>query len=497
MKRLSHSPNLWNSLFFRIFCYFAITLSVFAFSITYVFMNLYRQNTLTSYQNRLLNQAKKFSNSVSTYVVNDDITHFTAYLLPWQEMLTVENTDLWILSNPDSKKALKADYTNVNLESMDLSKDTKEVIHSALHNKSRCITSYDPMYGKTVMRISTPIHDSGGNVIGVVLLNSYLDNVANGTGNSKSIIITSILFGFIVSFLLAILFARQLARPISQMRIAALEYADGNYSYTTNIRRKDEIGELAVTLDILAEKLTENEKEHQYLEQMRLDFFANVSHELRTPITVVRGYTETLADGVVTDPVKIDQYYQRILSECKSMERLVGDLLTLSKMQNPDFQIEREPINIVQILDDVLRSTHVLRRNKQIHLDYPKIDEPILMLGDYDRLRQMFIVIFDNAVKFSPQNSTIHVSVYSTDNIQIKIRDEGIGIAEEELPNIFDKFYKSKLRQNASGSGLGLLIAKQIALKHKGTIDVTSELGKGTEFIFTFPKEPFKEKDFF
>ncbi|MSS64832.1 sensor histidine kinase [Velocimicrobium porci] len=496
MKKLSHSTNLLDSLFFRIFCYFAITLSVFAFSITYVFMNLYRQNTLSSYQNRLLNQARKFSNSVSTYVINDDVTHFTAYLLPWQEMLAVENTDLWILPNADSKNALKQDYTNVNLESMELSKDTQAVIDSAIHNKARCITSYEPMYGKTVMRISTPIHDSGGNVIGVILLNSYLDNIANGTGNSKSIIITSILFGFIVSFLLAILFARQLARPVSQMRIAALEYADGNYSYTTNIRRKDEIGELANTLDVLAEKLTENEKERQYLEQMRLDFFANVSHELRTPITVVRGYTETLADGIVTDFEKINQYYQRILSECKSMERLVGDLLTLSKMQNPDFQVEKEPVNIVQIFDDVLRSTHMLRKNKRIHLDYEKTDEPILMLGDYDRLRQMFIVILDNAVKFSSEDSTIHVSLQCTDKIEIKIRDEGIGIAKEELPSIFDKFYKSKLRQNASGSGLGLLIAKQIALKHKGTIDVTSELGKGTEFTFTFSKESFTEKEF-
>lgn len=488
MKKLSHSTNMWNSLFFRIFCYFAIILSVFAFSIIYIFINLYYQNTMTTYQNRLLAQAKKFSKSVSTYVANDDKAHFTSYLIPWQEMLSVDNTDLWIFPNPNAKNPMTADFSNVNLKSMTLSKDTEKVINSAIDNKSDCISSFDEMYGKTVMRISTPIHDAGGNVIGIVLLNSYVNNAQKGADSSKSIIIISILIGFIISFFLAILFARQLARPVSQMRIAALEYAEGNYSYTTNIKRKDEIGELANTLDILAERLTENEKEHQYLEQMRLDFFANVSHELRTPITVVRGYTETLADGVVTNPDKMNQYYQRILSECKSMERLVGDLLTLSKMQNPDFQIEKEPVNLVQIFDDVLRSTHVLRTQKQIHVDYLKSEDRIFMIGDYDRLRQMFIVILDNAVKFSSEDSTIHVNLICNDKIQIRIRDEGIGISEEELPNIFDKFYKSKLRQNANGSGLGLVIAKHIALKHKGDITVESKMGEGTEFIFTFPK---------
>lgn len=488
MKKLSRSTNMWNSLFFRIFCYFAIILSVFAFSIIYIFINLYYQNTISTYQNRLLAQAKKFSKSVSTYVANDDKPHFTSYLIPWQEMLSVDNTDLWIFPNPHAKNPMATDFSNVNLKSMTLSKDTEKVIDSAINNKSDCISSYDEMYGKTVMRISTPIHDAGGNVIGIVLLNSYVNNAQKGADSSKSIIIISILIGFIISFFLAILFARQLARPVSQMRIAALEYAEGNYSYTTNIKRKDEIGELADTLDILAERLTENEKEHQYLEQMRLDFFANVSHELRTPITVVRGYTETLADGVVTNPDKMNQYFQRILSECKSMERLVGDLLTLSKMQNPDFQIEKEPVNLVQIFDDVLRSTHVLRTQKKIHVDYTKSKDCILMIGDYDRLRQMFIVILDNAVKFSSEESTIHIHLYCEDKIQIRIRDEGIGISEEDLPNIFDKFYKSKLRQNANGSGLGLVIAKHIALKHKGDITVESTMGKGTEFIFTFPR---------
>ena len=197
---------------------------------------------------------------------------------------------------------------------------------------------------------------------------------------------------------------------------------------------------------------------------MRMDFFANVSHELRTPITVIRAYTETLVDGVVTDEEKVRQYYERMLLECKRMERLVGDLLLLSKMQNPDFMVEKEPVNLMDIY---------------------------MVEGDYDRLRQMFLVIFDNAVKFSPENSTVHVTFSEYEKkdgarVYVSIRDEGIGISKEELPNIFEKFYKSKLRQNAKGTGLGLAIAKQIALKHGSDIKVLSEVGKGTEFVFEF-----------
>ena len=110
------------------------------------------------------------------------------------------------------------------------------------------------------------------------------------------------------------------------------------------------------------------------------------------------------------------------------------------------------------------------------------------MMGDYGRLRQMFLVIVDNAVKFSRENSKVYITMECDNEIRVAIRDEGVGISEEELPNIFDKFYKSKLRQNAKGSGLGLAIAREICLKHDGQIKVDSEVGQGTTFRFIFPK---------
>ena len=444
---------------------------------------------LKNYEDQLMRQAKTLSSSISTYMNGEDSNHYHSYIIPWQEMLGVENTDMWIFPNQEATKPMPSGFVNIDIDKMELSKDMKKVIDSAKKGKSESIRSYEESYRKTVLRVSTPIYDSKGNVAGILVLNNYLNLQNKLNDNSTSIIFASIVSALLISFVIAILFARLLAKPISHMRMVAFEYANGNYEYPTNIHRKDEIGELAAALDILSVKLTENEKERNYLEQMRLDFFANVSHELRTPITVVRGYTETLLDGIVTNPERVHRYYERILNECQSMERLVGDLLLLSKMQNPDFKIEKEPVNLIQVFEDLLRSANVLCSKKQISLSFQTDVDFILLMGDYDRLRQMFLVILDNAVKFSPENSTIYVSVATKDGISVSIRDEGIGIAKEEITNIFEKFYKSKLRQNATGSGLGLMIAKQIALKHNGQILVNSTLGEGTEFIFIFPKE--------
>lgn len=483
--------NLRFSLFIRIYCYFAFILAIFAILIGCIFMRLYASNMTQSYETQLMNQAKQLSGNVSTYLNNNDSANYYSYILSWQEILMIENTDVWIVANPDNP--MKNAFTTVVLENVEQTADMKEVLQNAFSNEVSVNSSFDSVYGKTMLRAAAPIRDSGGNVVGAVLLNTFVELQDELITDSFYFIFISAIVAFLIAFIIAYVFARQLSRPIYVMRKTALELADGNYEQHTDISRNDELGDLASTIDVLAERLAQNEEMRKEMEQMRLDFFANVSHELRTPITVMRGYTETLNDGVVSKPEKIKQYYERMLKECKSMERLVGDLLILSKMQNPHFQIEKEPINLVQIFEDIIRSTTVIASRKNIQIVFEKENDCIMMLGDYDRLRQLFIIIIDNAIKFSNENSSIYISLKDTDPLSIEIRDEGIGIAEEELPFIFDKFYKSKLRQNASGSGLGLVIGKQIVLKHDGKIFVESEVGKGTTFRFEF--HPFHDED--
>lgn len=456
---------------------------LFALILSVIYLNLNERSTVNSFRNRLIEQGEAVSNRFTEFILNKEYGQSYTYI----EMLREIGADeTWSVSNPEAKIPMDSRMETMDLEYLLYSKEYKSVVEGAFAGEIASSTSYSEIHGYDIITVGVPVLGSNKEVCGAILITAEVDTQTEAIASTKSLVFIAAVIALLISFVLAIIFARQLSRPIYKMRATALELAAQKYETKTGINRKDEIGDLARTIDFLTDRLMENEKIRKNLEQMRLDFFANVSHELRTPITVVRAYTETLVDGVVTDEESKQQYYEKMLGECKSMERLVGDLLTLSKMQNPDFVVEKEPVNLVQIFEDVVKAVKTLGDEKNIQIELKYNTEVCLMLGDYDRLRQMFLIICDNAIKFSNENSSIYISIEAQDQLIVKIRDEGIGISMEDRSNIFEKFYKSKLRQNAKGSGLGLAIAKQIALKHNGTIEVRSEVGKGTEFIFAF-----------
>lgn len=455
--------------------------------IGFIFMNRYEQSTINSSKITLEAKAARIANQVSEFYKQNDKKGFSAYM---EALKSTEDktTDIWVISNTEGVAPMDSNFTNANVSEIDFSKETSDVLESAFAGYQKNNKGYDATYEMAMIRTAAPIYDSRGNVCGAVMIFFLVQSQKDIINSSKSLILTSTLAALVISFVIAILFARQIARPVIKMRNIAAELVKGNYKAKTKIQQKDEIGELADTLDILSERLKKSEEEREGMEQMRKDFFANVSHELRTPITVMRGYTELLVDGVVSEEEKKQQYYQRMLSECQSMERLVGDLLILSKLQNPDFEIEKEPVNLIQVFDEIVRSAKVMADKKEIQIHFEKEEECCLMLGDYGRLRQMFLIILDNAIKFSKEGGNVYINISSQDKIIVTIRDTGIGISEEELPFIFEKFYKSKLRQNAKGSGLGLVIARQVALRHGGNIFVESQVEIGTTFQFIFDK---------
>ena len=314
----------------------------------------------------------------------------------------------------------------------------ERVLRRAKKGKVAFAIGYDAIYGKTMMCASAPIYDAKDRIVGIVLLNSFVEQRDALISSSREYIVYSILAGIVIALVLSTFLATIITKPVTRMRKAASELTAGNYRKRTEVKGKNEIAILARSMDTLAERLEQNEIERKEVEQLRLDFFANVSHELRTPITVMRGYSESLADGVLSSEEKKQQYYQRMVAECQRMERLVGDLLILSKVQNPHFVIEKEPVNLVQIFHDILRSYKGVTEEKHVSFQFASQEDLIFMLGDYDRLRQLFFNIINNAIKFSEEGGNIWISIKKTDRIEVSIRDEGIGIAKEELPNIFD-----------------------------------------------------------
>jgi len=475
--------HIYNRLFFKLYLNYAVMLLVTAVLIGLIFMELYKETTMKDNRNQLKEQATAISDRMAEFIKIEQYDDVLEYIKTLEE---ITGLDIWTISKPNVLDPMDESMETNSYEEFEDKEDYAVLIRNAFNNQRDEQTIDDEIYDVPTITVSEPIYGINREVVGALLLKLTVEGQKEIIESSLYLIVISSAVALAISFIIIIVFATELSLPISRMRKTALELAAGNYHSKTGIKRNDEIGDLAKTVDILSEKLLENDIQRKNLDQMRLDFFANVSHELRTPITVIRAYTETLVDGVVKDEKKIAQYYERMLSECKSMERLVGDLLLLSKMQNPDFLIQKEPVNLVQVFDNIIRSANAIAEKKNIAIEVYKDQPTYIIVGDYDRLRQMFMIILDNAIKFSEENKTVHIKLSKSDKIKVSILDEGIGIDPIDIDNIFEKFYKSNLQQNASGTGLGLAIAKQIAIKHEGNIEVISTLGVGTEFIFTF-----------
>ena len=488
----SHIKKVWqfiikSDIVVKIYLSFTFVLVLTSLLTGIIFIRLYRQNYIRSHSELLAKQGRRIARRVASFERNGRIEQFQKYSTYIDEIEGAENTDVWIISNEDAVKPLNKEYT------MDTANgvltDAYDVLYAAYKGKVSSSSSFDDIYGMATLRVAVPVFNKEtGEASGAVMMVSMIDKQTMGIDKGTYLIILSLFLSFLVSFVVAFLFSQYLSKPLAKISRNINRISKGDYSSIAPKKPQTQLGRIETTLDRLAIQLGQAEKERESLEQARRDFFANVSHELRTPITVIRGYAETLNDGVITGTDAIEDLYQRMLSECQGMERLVGDLFILSKMQNPDFQVEKEPVSLMQVFGDIGRSSKVIGKEKNIQFksSFPEND-PCMVLGDYVRLRQMFLIIIDNAVKFSHENGAITTEIYkSNEKLYISIEDEGVGISKEELPFIFEKFYKSKLKQNEKGTGLGLMIARQIALKHDGTVSVQSEKGKGTKFTFVF-----------
>lgn len=487
----------------RIYGSFALVLIVMLVLNGLIFIRLYQKNYVASYTELLTKQGKKISKRVAKFYANNNVTQYEKYCIYLDELEKAEKTDVWIISNQDAKMPLAEEYTNADLEEDSLSeeysnagqgedspaKEMTRVVQKSFQGEVAASSGYDNAYGMVALRVAVPIYEKNTKeVIGGVLMVSMMDRQTMGLDEGKYLIMVSSLTAVVFSFLLAILMTRYLSIPLNKINRDIDRLSQGDYSEIVTYSRSRQLQVTEEQLNKLSAQLARVERERMNLEQVRQDFFANVSHELRTPITVIRGHVESLHDGVISDPHSVDSLYQRILAECKGMECLVEDLFVLSKLQNPDFQIVKEPVSLRQIFKDVQRSSNVIGEAKQIDLvlEMPT-EDPCMMFGDYDRLRQMFLIIMDNAIKFSEVHGRIWICLEKNNGaLDIFIRDQGVGIEEDQLPYIFEKFYKSKMRQNEKGTGLGLMIASQIALRHGGEIRVESKVGEGTTFYFSF-----------
>ncbi|MBI4619490.1 MAG: HAMP domain-containing protein [Desulfobacterales bacterium] len=227
------------------------------------------------------------------------------------------------------------------------------------------------------------------------------------------------------------------------------------------------------------------------LEKIRKEFVANVSHELRTPLTSIKGFVETLRNGAVNDPEKSLGFLEIIEKHTERLNRLITDLLNLSQIESGKIEMNLKPVNLVDVTFRVISNFKEIadRKGQKIKVNIP----PVLphVLADEERIETVMENLLDNAVKYTPNNGDIAVSALDKDSgIQIEVADTGIGIPPNDLPRIFERFYRvDKARsRELGGTGLGLSIVKHIIETHGGNVRAESEVGKGSRFIFNLPK---------
>lgn len=232
--------------------------------------------------------------------------------------------------------------------------------------------------------------------------------------------------------------------------------------------------------------------EHKKLEEMQKEFVANVSHELRTPLTTIKSYAETLLDGAVEEKEIAVSFLDVINHEADRMTALVQDLLELSRLDNKQTKFKMQDISLNQIVEGSVDKYQIHAKKKKQTMTYTGVSEDYKIVGDSGRIEQVIKNIISNAVKYSYDEASIHVDILEKGRfVVVKIQDTGMGIPEEDLARIFDRFYRvDKARSRAmGGTGLGLAIAKEIMEYHGGHIKVKSEVGVGTSFYLYFPYE--------
>jgi signal transduction histidine kinase len=304
-------------------------------------------------------------------------------------------------------------------------------------------------------------------------------------------LVVALLLGFgaaTASLFLAVWITPSLFKPLDDMASVARQItrADDLSRRVPVPQRADEFRDLAQALNQTLEQI-----ERLFQTQQRL--LADVSHELRTPLTAVRGNLDLIRHMGEADPELMDI----IEDELERMTRLIGDLLLLARADTGGLPLEREPVELDNILFEVYRQ--VSRLARQVEIKLVEVDQ-VCVLGDADRLKQLLLILVDNATKYTPPGGVVSLSLSRQGGwAHLSVADTGVGIPPEDVPHIFDRFYRvDKARGRAQGgSGLGLSIAKWIAQAHGGGIDVTSEMGEGTTFTIKLPlrRDSTKESD--
>lgn len=357
---------------------------------------------------------------------------------------------------------------------------TDEERNRLLMGESVTKQGYEPRFDRQVMAVIVPLLDQK-QLNGVVYLYLPLSSIKDAFNEVRYILLFIGLLFINIALIVGKRLVNRITGPLRRMEHVARQLALGNFKEKVEVTSKDEIGSLGTALNHMATALEE-------VDQRRRDFLANVAHDLRTPLSYIKGYSEAIIEGVVTGEEQ-KKYLRLIHREAGRLQRLVHDLLDLAQLEGDSYPLKLMPLSLAQLVEDSMAKYEPFLREKNIAVTLD-LDFDVIVNADEDRLEQAITNILDNALRHSHENGELKIILKQTNNTcTLTISDTGEGIPPEELQRLGERFYrvdKSRTRKGG-GSGLGLSIVKQIVFLHKGTLQINSVLGKGTDVSITLP----------
>ncbi len=357
-----------------------------------------------------------------------------------------------------------------------------EVFKATLGGQEVIISLTHPRFGNQFMLIGLPVKLSGGQS-GALMLNMPLAPVEDTAQILKRQLFYITLVLFAAALLLSLLLSRSFTRPILSIRKTAGEMAAGNFTARVDLKQQDEIGQLAGTINYLGQQLAQ-------IEQLRKDLIANVSHELRTPLSIIRGYAETIRDVTGDAPAKREKQLEIIILETERLGKIVEDILNLSQLQSGFSQLNSQCFDLQKSLDAVVKRYAVLSEKIGVRVILQE-DINATVEADQERIEQVLYNLINNGINYTPPGGKVMVkAIDRAQAVRIEVVDTGTGIPQEDLPHIWDRYYKADktAARSSLGTGLGLAIVKSILEAHGAAYGVASQDGAGTTFWFELKK---------
>lgn len=344
------------------------------------------------------------------------------------------------------------------------------------------IGSFFDHFDYDVLSVMVPLA-SNLNIRGYVAIHMDMANVYESREDLLSSFYMLFLLLFLIFFVVLVLVVVFIYNPLKKIIRGAQEYASGNLKYTIPVHTNDEIGYLAHTLNYMSGELKRTD-------EYQRKFVANISHDFRSPLTSIKGYVEAILDGTIP-PEMQEKYLNIVLFETDRLNKLTRGMLDLNRMDNTGFYLDITAFDINAIIKKTAATFEGTCTAKHISIELLLTAEPLYVSADMGKIQQVLYNLFDNAIKFSPNHSTVRAeTIERHGKVFVSVKDNGIGIPRESLSKIWERFYKidASRGKDRKGTGLGLAIVKEIVNAHKQNINVISTEGTGTEFVFSLDR---------